>query len=147
MKNTTIENKKARFDYAISESFEAGLVLDGHEIKAIRAGKMNLAGSFCRIFSHGGKPELWLVGAHISILEGDQTRSRKLLLHRTEIDRLLGKTQEKGLTVVPLKLYFKRGFAKIEVGIAKGKKQYDKRQKIKEKDIIREKQRGSRDKN
>ena len=147
MKIISIDNKKARFDYAISETFEAGIVLDGREIKAVREGKMNLAGSFCRFFWLEGKPELWLVGAHISILEGDQTRSRKLLLHRTEIDRLMGKTQEKGLTVIPLKLYFKRGFAKIEIGIAKGKKQYDKRQKIKEHDLDREKQRVTREKN
>lgn len=139
MKQITIENKKAWFDYEIIDKFEAGVVLTGMEIKAIRAGKMNLAGSYGRFFWHNkGKPELWLVGAHIGIIEGDPTRSRKLLLHRNEIDNMTGKVQEKGLTAVPLKLYFKKGIAKIEIAVAKGKKIYDKREKLKEKDLERE---------
>lgn len=131
------ENRKARFDYEIIESFEAGLVLTGEEIKAIRAGKVNLAGSYGRILWSGGSPEVWLVGAHVGILEGDATRSRKLLLHHQEIERLIGKTREKGLTLVPLRMYFKKGYAKIELGLVRGKKTFDKREKIKERESKR----------
>lgn len=132
------ENRKARFDYQISETFEAGVVLTGLEVKAIRASKVNLNGSYGRILLTNTKPEIWIVGMHVGILEGDTSRSRKLLIKRAEIDHLIGKLHEKGLTLVPLSIYPKQGFIKIEFGLGKGMKKYDKREKIKEKETKRE---------
>jgi SsrA-binding protein len=137
MDKSVAENRKARFDYEIVESFESGLVLTGSEIKAVRAGKVNLSGSYGKFLYTEGNPELWLVGTHIGILEGDQTRSRKLLIHKAEINRLLGKTKEKGFTLVPLKLYLTRGHAKLEIGLGRGKKQFDKRESIKKRETDR----------
>ena len=127
-------NKKATFDYEIIEAFEAGLVLTGSEIKAIRANKVILNGSYVKIL--GG--EVYWVGGNINVLDGDPDRSRKLLLHRTEIERLVGKVQEKGLAMIPLKLYLKKGKAKLEVGLGRGLKKYDKREVAKKKDHLRE---------
>lgn len=127
-------NRKARHDYLIEDSYEAGLVLMGSEIKSIRAGQVNLRDSYAS-FRDG---ELWLVNAHItpyqhsSYQNHEPRRERKLLLHRRELNRLVGKLQEKGLTLVPLKLYLKDSRAKIELGIARGKKSYDKRQTLRE---------------
>jgi len=133
-------NRQARHHYEILETYEAGLVLRGTEVKSLRDGKANLKESFARIDGE----EAWLLGCHISpYAQGnrenpDPLRKRKLLLHRAELNRLLGKTQERGLTLVPLRLYFKRGRAKVELGLARGKKLHDKRQAIKEREARRE---------
>lgn len=123
-------NKKATHDYIIEETFEAGIVLTGTEIKSIRQGKVNLQESYARI----DKGELYIVGMHISPFEQgnrhnvDPTRTRKLLMHRDQIDKLLGKTKMKGLTLVPLDIHLRNGFAKMQLALGKGKKNYDKRQ-------------------
>lgn len=133
-----IENKRGFFDYLIEERIEAGLVLTGEEVKAFRAGQVSLGGSFVRpLFSAPDKKsELWLLNAQFAqVAEPD--RSKKLLLHRQEIDRLLGKVTEKGLTLVPLTLFLKGGKIKVEVGLARGKKHYEKRETIKKRDIER----------
>lgn len=126
-------NKKARFDYQISESFEAGIQLVGPEIKAIRAGKISMISSHIRILGD----ELFWLGAVIGVGEDNQ-RTRKLLVKREQIDRLIGKVNEKGNSIVPIKLYFKRGRAKLEVGVGRGKKKWDKRETIKLRDFERE---------
>ena len=138
---TVAQNRRARHEYSIEDSMEAGIVLTGTEIKSIRAGKINLADSFARI----DKGEAWLVGAHIAPWEGgnranhEPKRDRKLLLHRSQIDTLLGKTKAKGLTLVPLKLYItERGKAKLELGLGKGKQLYDRRREIAARDSRRE---------
>lgn len=133
-------NRQARHNYFIDETYEAGLVLLGSEVKSLRDGKANLVDSYARI----QKGEAFLINAHISPYPGanqfnhEPTRPRKLLLHAREIERLTGKTQEKGLTVVPLKMYFKNGRAKVELGLARGKKLYDKRETLRRKDAERE---------
>ncbi len=133
-------NRKAYHDYNIEESIEAGVVLTGTEIKSIRAGKVSLSQSFAR----PEKGEIWLFNTHIAPYEGgnrynhEPTRPRKLLLHRDEINWLMGKTAEKGFTLVPLKLYLRKGLAKVEIGLAKGKKLYDKRQVIAQRQAERE---------
>jgi SsrA-binding protein len=137
----SIVNRRARHDYHILETYEAGLILTGSEVKSIRAGQANLAEAHCII--RNGK--VILVGCHISPYKpaarqnpSDPARSRQLLLHKSEISRLTGKLKERGLTLVPLKLYFnERGFAKLQIGLARGKKHYDKRQAIKERDVKR----------
>lgn len=126
-------NKKAHLEYEILEKFEAGLVLTGKEIKAIRAGRINLSGTFCRIQSN----ELWVLNMHIANTD-DPERSRKLLVHKSEIQSLIGKTQQKGLSLIPLSLYLKKGKAKLEVALARGKKLYDRREDIKKKDLRRQ---------
>lgn len=136
-----IDNKKARFEYAFASTYEAGIVLRGDEIKAIRLGKISLQGSYCKIiYSKSGSPELWLINAHISSAIFDPTRTRKLLMHRHEIDKLVGATTQKGLTIVPVKLYFKKGKAKLEIALARGRKVHDKRELIKKRDLQREQQ-------
>jgi SsrA-binding protein len=136
---TLAVNRRARYDYTIEESFEAGLVLTGTEIKSLRAGKASLAEAYARI----DKGEAWLIGAHIAEWPGasrenhQPRRDRKLLLHRTQIDQLAGKTQAKGLTLVPLKIYVTRGHAKVELGLGRGKKQYDRRRDIAARDARR----------
>jgi SsrA-binding protein len=133
-------NRQARHNYFIEEVYEAGLVLLGSEVKSLRDGKANLKDSYARI----QKGEAFLVNAHISPYPGanrfnhEPTRARKLLLHEREIERLTGKTKEKGLTLIPLRLYFKGGRAKVEVGLARGKKLYDKRETLKRKMADRE---------
>ena len=139
-----IRNRKALHDYHILDRWEAGLVLTGSEVKSLRAGKANLRDAYARIRD----AEIYLVGAHISPYDPasrenhEPRRDRKLLLHRAEIRRLIGKVMEKGLTLVPLSLYFKGGKVKVELALAGGKRQYDKRKAIKEKDIRRAQQRG-----
>jgi len=137
-------NKRARHDYTIEDQFEAGLVLEGWEVKSLRAGRAQLAEGYVLI-KNG---EAWLFGAHISALptasshvHPDATRTRKLLLNRAELNKLIGAVERKGYTLVPLKLYWKRGRAKIEVGLAKGKKTHDKRATEKDRDWQREKER------
>ncbi|MCK4843681.1 MAG: SsrA-binding protein SmpB [Dehalococcoidia bacterium] len=125
-------NRKAYHDYHIQENIEAGIVLKGSEIKSVRAGKVNLSDAYAKPENR----ELWLYNSHIASYDAasynthEPTRPRKLLLHREEIDNLVGKAIQKGLTVVPLKLYIKHGVAKVELGVAKGKKVYDKRETI-----------------
>jgi len=138
-------NRRARHEYHILETYEVGIILTGPEVKSIRAGQANLAEAHCIIRNE----KMILIGCHISPYKpaamnnpAEPARSRELLLHKKELLRLIGKLKEKGLTLVPLKLYFnERGFAKLEIGLAKGKKLYDKRQDKKEKDIKRDLQR------
>lgn len=137
-----ISNRRARHEYHILDSWEAGIILGGSEVKSIREGRANLADAYARI--DGG--EVWLHGMHISPYafardQHDPIRRRKLLLHRKEIDRLVGKLTESGTTLVPLKVYFKDGFAKVELALARGKRQWDKRQAMAERDAKRETQR------
>jgi SsrA-binding protein len=133
-------NRQARFNYFIDETFEAGLILVGSEVKSLRDGKAQLKDSYARI----QKGEAFLVNAHISAYPGanqfnhEPTRTRKLLLHAREIERLTGKTKERGLTLIPLKMYFKKGRAKVELGLARGKKLYDKRETLRQKVVDRE---------
>jgi SsrA-binding protein len=133
-------NKKARRDYHILETFEAGLVLVGTEVKSLRDGKASLAEAYARLRDD----ELYLVGAHIpeythgNRQNHDPTRARKLLLHRREIDRLRDKIEEKGLTLIPLRLYWKGGRAKIEIALGRGKKDYDRRQDVAKREAQRE---------
>ena len=144
-----IENKKAFFDYFIEDRIEAGLVLEGWEVKAIRAGRSNIKEAYVVIRS----AELFLIGSHISPLpeasthiHPDPVRTRKLLLHTDQINKLIGKAEQKGYTLVPLNLHYSRGRIKCEIGLAKGKKQFDKRQTEKERDWNREKAQISRGK-
>ena len=139
-----VENRKAFHDYFIEERVEAGLSLTGWEVKAIRAGRANLKEAYVVVKSG----ELMLIGAHIAPLttasthvNADPTRTRKLLLHREEINRLVGKVERAGYTLAPLDLHYKNGLVKIEVGLAKGKKQHDKRDTIKDREWAREQQR------
>lgn len=135
-----INNRKAKYDYEITDTIEAGIVLTGTEIKSIRAGKANLKDSYATI----KKGEAILINMHISpyeqgnIFNHDETRTRKLLLHKKEILKLNDKIRLEGFTLVPIKLYFKGSVAKIQLGIAKGKKTYDKREVIKKRDIERD---------
>lgn len=125
-------NRKAYHDYVIEESVEAGIVLTGTEIKSVRAGRVNIR----EAYAHPQGDELWLFNAHIAHYEGgnrynhEPTRPRKLLLHRRQIDELSGRVTQKGFTLVPLKLYLKNGVAKIELGLVRGKKHYDKRESM-----------------
>ncbi|MGM8365888.1 SsrA-binding protein SmpB [Virgibacillus sp. W0181] len=134
------QNRKASHDYFIEDTYEAGLVLKGTEIKSIRAGRVNLKDSHVRIING----EAMLVNMHISPYEQgnrfnhDPTRSRKLLLHRKQIDKLIGVTQQQGYALIPLKIYIKNGFAKVLVGLGKGKKKYDKREDLKQKQLKRD---------
>ena len=138
------ENRRARYDYFIEERLEAGLALEGWEVKSMRAGRAQLTEAY--VYVRNG--EVFLTGAHFSPLRttsthkvADPVRTRKLLLHRNEIDRLVGATERKGYTVVPLELYWKEGRAKLQVGLAKGKKQHDKRATEKDRDWQRDKAR------
>lgn len=134
------DNRKARHDYHIHETYEAGIVLTGTEVKSLRAGKANLKDAYARIENS----ELMLHNMHVSPYDAgnrfnhEPLRTRKLLMHRSEIDKLIGKTQEKGYTLVPLKMYFTHGIAKLQIGLVTGKKNYDKRQDMAERDAKRE---------
>lgn len=133
-------NRKARHDYEILETMEAGIVLKGPEVKSLRAGKVGFQDAFARVSG----AEVWLHSLHISPYEQanrfneDPLRTRKLLLGRNEIRRLVGKVEEKGLTLVPLDLHFRRGFAKVTLGLARGRKQHDKREKLRRQELERE---------
>jgi len=143
------QNKKAFHDYAIDETVEAGIMLTGTEVKSLRDGKANLKDSYVIIKNS----EAFLLNCHISpythgnIMNHDPVRTRKLLLHKKEIEKLQGKTQQKGYALIPLKIYFKGSNAKVEVGLAHGKKQYEKRETIKKKEADREIQRALRTRN
>ncbi|MGN6453864.1 MAG: SsrA-binding protein SmpB [Steroidobacteraceae bacterium] len=138
------ENRKARFDYFIEDRFEAGLALQGWEVKAMRAGRAQLKEAY--VYLRGG--EAFLIGAHLSPLPttsthvaADPVRTRKLLLHHSELQRLIGAVERRGYTLVPLELYWKNGRAKLQLGLAKGKKQHDKRAVEKDRDWQRDKAR------
>lgn len=135
------ENRKAFHDYHIDETFEAGIVLTGQEVKSLRQGKANLKDSYARILGE----EAFLINTHIShytkadgFTEADPERTRKLLLHKHEIHKLMGKVREKGYTIIPTKLYFKGGKAKVQIALAKGKTFYDKREAIKKREAQKE---------
>jgi SsrA-binding protein len=140
-------NRRARHEYTVEETLEAGIVLTGTEIKSIRAGRVNLSDAYARI-EHG---EAWLIGAHIAPYEQgnrynhEPLRTRKLLLHRDQIGELTGRTQAKGQTLVPLRLYIRDGRAKLELGLARGKKIHDKRRAIAERDRRRELERETKE--
>jgi SsrA-binding protein len=133
-------NRKARFDYSIEETYEAGIILTGGEVKSLREGHANLKDSYGRV----DRGEMFLLNVHISdykpahSFNGEPTRTRKLLMHKKEILRLMGKVQEQGLTLIPLRLYFKKGRAKVELALARGKKHYDKRATIREREVKRD---------
>jgi SsrA-binding protein len=136
-----VENRRARYEYHILESLEAGLVLSGSEVKSIRAGGVSLTEAYARVRDG----EAWLMGMHIppykqggSFSNAEPNRPRKLLLHKEEITRLQNRIGEKGLTIVPLRLYFTRGIAKIQLGVARGKKLWDKRADAAKRDVERE---------
>jgi SsrA-binding protein len=142
--NVIAVNRKARHDYFIEDTFEAGLVLEGWEVKSLRAGNVQLPESYVYI----REGEAWLFGAHFSPLntasshvKADPTRRRKLLLHRQELDRLIGAVERKGYALVPLDLHWHKGRAKLNIGMAKGKKQHDKRAADKDRDWKRQKER------
>jgi SsrA-binding protein len=141
------QNKKAFHDYHVEETLEAGIALTGTEVKSLRQGKVNLRDAYAQVRGS----EVFLVGVHISpyeqgnIFNHDPLRERKLLLHGREISRLSGKVQQAGYALVPTKMYFKEGRAKVEIGLARGKKQYDKRQDLAKRDAQREVERSLRD--
>ncbi|MFD1465427.1 SsrA-binding protein SmpB [Lapidilactobacillus mulanensis] len=142
-KNQLATNRKAQHDYSISDTYEAGVVLTGTEIKSVRAGKINLKDGY----AHFRQGELWLENVHISPYDAgnqfnhDPLRNRKLLLHKREIAKLVGVVKDKGVTIVPLKVYLKHGYAKVLIGVATGKHEYDKRETIKRREQDRELQR------
>jgi SsrA-binding protein len=137
---TVVVNRRARHDYEIIEVYEAGISLTGPEVKSLRAGKVSLVESYAKV----SKGEVWLIDCRITpythsrMAEQDPVRPRRLLLHKSEIRRLIGKTTERGFTLIPLRIYFKKGWAKVELGLARGKKLIDKREKIKRKIMERE---------
>ncbi len=139
-KKIITENRKARYDYTILNSYEAGISLEGHEVKSLRTGKANLRDSYVRIENQ----EAFLHNAHISaysparLTDYNPLKKRKLLLHKSEITKLLGKVQERGLTIVPLRMYFIKGKAKIEIALARGKHVYDKREVLRKRAIDRD---------
>jgi SsrA-binding protein len=142
--NTIALNRKATYDYAIEEQFEAGIALQGWEVKSLRDGRAQIKESYVMVLNG----EVFLIGAHFSPLKTasthinpQPTRARKLLLHSKEISKLIGATEREGYTIVPLSLYWKNGRAKLKIALAKGKKQHDKRQSIKQREWDREKQR------
>ena len=142
-KHVLLHNRKARHEYAIQESFDAGLSLSGTEVKSVRAGRANIQDAFAKVEDN----EVWLHNMHVAPYEHgthwnlDPRRRRKMLLHRREITEIRAKLEQKGLTLVPLRLYFQRGYAKVELGLGRGKKLYDRREDIARKDVEREQQR------
>ena len=138
---TLAKNRKARFEYEIQNTMEVGIVLQGTEVKSIRAGQINLTESFCRV---DDRLQVYLLNAHVSqydfgnIHNHDPLRPRRLLLHRSEIRRLYGQVKEQGLTLIPIKIYLKGGIIKMELALGRGKKMYDKRQTMKKRDAERD---------
>lgn len=141
--NVSIVNRKAWHEYFIGETFEAGIVLAGTEVKSLRDGKASITEAFCKV-ENG---EIWVYGMHVSPYEQgnrfnvDPLRPRKLLLHKNEVSKIEKQLSEKGFTLIPLKLYFTRGYAKLQIGLARGKKLWDKRDSITAKDVERERRR------
>ncbi|QQG50256.1 MAG: SsrA-binding protein SmpB [Candidatus Berkelbacteria bacterium] len=143
---TIARNKKAFFDYEIEDSVEAGLVLLGAEIKAIRAKDVNITGSYIKPFADkSGRVELWWVGSHFGVAEGDQTRTKKLLLNRREIDHITGRQSAKGQTILPLELFINRGRAKLKIGLGTHKKPHDRREELRERAVQRDAERDWRE--
>jgi SsrA-binding protein len=146
-KKVLAENRKAFFDYSILETFQAGIALKGTEVKSIRMGRANLKDSFARV----DKGEIWLYNMHVSPYEQggrynlNPIRERKLLLNKSELKKLIGRVQEKGLTLIPLKLYLMDNWVKVDLALAKSKKEYEKREKIKKKEAAREVERAFSD--
>jgi SsrA-binding protein len=142
-RKTVTVNRKARHEYSIDETYDAGIALVGTEVKSIRAGRVNLQDSYVRIEDG----EAWVHNMHISPYEQgnrwnvDPKRRRKLLLHKREIDRLMGKYQERGMAIIPLSIYLERGYVKLQIGVGKGKKLYDRREAIAEREVERDKRR------
>jgi len=143
--STLANNRRASFDFDLLESYEAGLVLSGQEVKSAKGGHVNLSGAYVSLKTENGETVPYLLGAHISayrfasvLADYDPTRARKILLTKKEIKHLYGKTQEKGLTLVPVKMYTKRSFVKLEFALARGKKKYDKRESIKRREVDRQ---------
>jgi len=142
-KKVLSENRKAFFDYTVIETFQAGIALKGTEVKSIRMGKANLKDSFARV----DKGEIWLYNMHVSPYEQggrynlNPIRERKLLLNKGELKKLIGRVQEKGLTLIPLKIYLMDNWVKVDLALAKSKKEYEKREKIKKKEVAREMER------
>ncbi len=140
------DNRKARFNYSVEETFECGISLQGTEVKSLKSGKFSFVDAYARVRNG----ELWLIGFQITpydhgnLFNHEPLRDRKLLVHKREIRPLERKTDEKGFTLVPLKVYLKKGIVKIEIGVCKGKKNYDKREDLKEKDVRRETERNYR---
>lgn len=140
---THLVNRKAFHDFEILEKFEAGIMLQGTEVKSVRDGRLSFKDSYAKVLDDA----LWVVNLHIneydhgSAWNHDPVRPRKLLLHKRELKRLIGKIEEQGLTLVPLSVYFKNGYAKVELGLARGRKLYDKRKEIAKRDVTREIQR------
>ena len=135
-----VENREARFEYFVEDTFEAGISLDGGEVKSVRAGNVSLKDAYCSVYNG----ELYIKGMHVAVYDRggsfnvkDSRRDRKLLMHKSEIHRLMGKVNEKGYTIVPLKLYFKQSLIKMGIGLCKGKNTYDKKQTIRERDLDR----------
>ena len=145
--NILARNRKANFDYTIEDTIEAGVVLQGTEIKSIRAGKVQLKEAFVQIRNN----EAWIVNMHISHYDQgnrfnhDPTRSRKLLLHKKQISQLIGKTKQQGYSIVPIQIHLKNGFAKVLIGVGKGKKDYDRREDLKRKEAKRDMARALKD--
>jgi len=144
---TITYNKRAAFDYELLEKYEAGLVLQGQEVKSVKSGRVSLMGSFV-VVRRTPKPEAYLINANIPPYQPknapqdyEETRPRKLLLRKNEVNTLVGKTSQKGLTLVPIRVYLKRGFVKLEFALARGKKKVDKRETIKKREVEREIQR------
>jgi SsrA-binding protein len=142
---TVAVNRRGRFDYEIEESLEAGLMLTGTEVKSARQGQVQLSEAYASLEPGPNlSPEVWIHGMHIApykqgnVFNAEPRRKRKLLLHRHQIDKLIGRVQQRGQTLVPLKFYFTRGRAKIELGVGKGRKQHDKRHAIAEREVRRE---------
>ncbi|MBO6263753.1 MAG: SsrA-binding protein SmpB [Clostridia bacterium] len=142
------ENREAYFEYFVDEKYEVGISLDGGEVKSIRAGNVSLKDVYCSVYNG----ELFIKGMHVAVYDKggafnvkDSRRDRRLLMHKSEINRLIGKVKEKGFTIVPLKLYFKQSLIKVEVGLCRGKHTYDKKQSIKERDLDREAKRDIKD--
>mgnify|MGYP001026281633 CR=1 FL=1 len=135
------ENREARYEYFVEDNFEAGISLDGGEVKSIRAGNVSLKDAYCSV---SGSGELFIKGMHVAVYDKggsfnvkDSRRDRRLLMHKSEIHRLIGKVNEKGFTLVPLRLYFKQSLIKVEIGLCRGKHTYDKKQTIRERDLDR----------
>ena len=142
-RKTITTNRRARHEYFIEETYHAGIALVGTEVKSVRAGRVNLQDSFARV----EKGEAWVYNIHINPYEEgnrwnvDPKRPRKLLLHKSEIKRLMGKYQERGLAIIPLSIYLERGYVKVEIGVGRGKKLYDRREAIAEREMERDKRR------
>ena len=135
------ENREARYEYFVEDNFEAGISLDGGEVKSIRAGNVSLKDAYCSV---SGSGELFIKGMHVAVNDKggnfnvkNSRRDRRLLMHKSEIHRLIGKVNEKGFTLVPLRLYFKQSLIKLEIGLCRGKHTYDKKQTIRERDLDR----------